>query len=191
MGQKNYVQEEGDRDQRDRHPGQLGARQPAPGKPAARAASKHQQKNNHGQGISGMSQEKHESLNKGNLHQNVAQTDGNKIEQRQGRVAHPARVQGQWQDQEPPHRKQRDYQYQQQNQHSEVYLPVHGSLQIFLAENLAELQSKKEEWSVVVDGRDVIGVLPGKSIRIVAGDQIAKRIAARLRRTGQGTTARG
>ena len=121
-----------------------------------------------------MSQKKHEALDECNFHQNVAQPHGNEIKQRSGRLS-PA-VQRQRQNQKSQHRRNGDHQDENQNQHSQVYLPVDCLLH-FLAQNLSGFEREKEKWRIVGNWRHVVGITLRKSVRIIARNQIGKWIA--------------
>ena len=94
---KNHVGDKRCNYQHEWHPGQFGARQPAARKQAAGAAREHEQKDHHGERVGRMSEKKHEALDEGDLHQNVAEPDGDEIKQRKRRL-HRAGLEGQRQN---------------------------------------------------------------------------------------------
>src|SRR5450432_4866904 len=98
-----------------------------------------------------MPQEQDEALNEGNLHHDVAKPDGYKIKQRQRRMPRLPALQRQRKNQKQEHRDRRNPEHQQQNEYSQVYLPVNTLAHARLAQNLRRLQREKKERSVVRD----------------------------------------
>src|ERR1700677_3403307 len=130
-----------------------------------------------------MPQKKHEALNKCNLDQDVAEANGDEIKQRKRRLA--ASFEGQRQNQKAQHGHPRDNKDHKQNQHSQVYLPIDSLVRAAAGDNLSDLEREEEERRVVADGSHVEGITVRKTVRIIARDQVAKRIApsnVRIRR---------
>src|SRR4029077_1521911 len=141
----------------------------------------HQQENHDRQSVGRMSEKQHEALDEGDLYHDVAQAHGNEIEQRKRRLAAFPASQRQGQNQKYQHRDERNYEYEEKYQHSQVYFPVNTLAQTLFAEDLSRLQGEEEEGRVVRDGRDVIGIAARERVRIVARDQLRKRILPGLR----------
>ena len=99
-----------------------------------------------------MTQKQHEALNEGDLDQNVSETDGDKIEQWERRLARRPPLQRQRQNQKREHRDHRNDQHQQQDQDAEIYLPVDAVAQSLLAENLAGFSVKKKNGALSFTG---------------------------------------
>src|SRR5437870_4518612 len=105
-----------------------------------------------------MAQEKHEALNEGDLYQDVAKSHGDEVKQRQGALAAPA-MQGHRQQQEGEDGHDRDEEHDSQDHDTEVHFPIDAALQSAIVKNLVRLQGEKKEWGVVVDRRDVVGIV--------------------------------
>src|ERR1700733_11582927 len=125
-----------------------------------------------------MSEKEHKALDKRDLDHDVAESHGNEIEQTKRGFARLVAPQGQRQNQKYEHRNDRDDEHQQQN--TKVYFPVDPLAQSFFSKNLAGLEREEEEWRVIVHRRDVVGVAPGKGVRIIAGNQFGERIVPGL-----------
>src|ERR1700678_290192 len=126
-----------------------------------------------------MAQKKHEALDKCNLNQDVAETAGHEIKQRKRRLA--ASFEGQGQNQKAQHSHQRDNKDHKQNQQSEVYLPIDSVVRAAAGDNLSSFEREEEERRVVANGSHVERITVCKTVRIVARDQAAKRIATGTR----------
>ena len=126
-----------------------------------------------------MSKEQHESLNEGDLHQNVAEPNRHKIEQgewgwRPARVlSNKGRIK---KEQHCDHRNHK-------NAAVRPILPDSPSSRSRVAalgrEDLICLEGEEEERRVVAHRRHVVRILTRKAMRIVACNQIRKRVAAR------------
>src|SRR5579864_1512307 len=128
-----------------------------------------------------MSKEQYEALDEGDFDQNVSQADGHKINQRQRRLAGSSTFPRKGKDKEGHDCADRDNQHQQQHQYSKVHFPVDPFAQATLAQNLGWLEREEKERCIVTDRRNVVPVTARKSVRIVADNQIRKRIVPSLR----------
>ena len=81
-----------------------------------------------------MPEEKHKALDECDLHQNVTHSYGYEIKQRKRRLT--ASPQREWQDQESHYSQQRNDEHENQNQNSQIYLPVNAIAQPLRAKDL-------------------------------------------------------
>src|SRR5580692_3809744 len=123
-----------------------------------------------------MAEKQYKPLNEGNLHQNVAETNRHEIKNGNRRGSSPAAVEGERQNQKQANGNRGDRQDEEQHENSEIHFPVNPGPQALLAENLAGLQREKEEGRIVVYRSNIVGIRCGKRVRIIARNQVGKRI---------------
>src|ERR1700686_1429620 len=129
-----------------------------------------------------MAEKQHEALDECDLNQNVSQTDGHEIKERNGRLTAFPAFQGERQNQKCQHRDQRNSEHEKKHQNSEIYFPIDACMRSFFAENLPQLKREEEERRIVGYGRGVVRVAASKCVRIIARDEIGKRILLGVRR---------
>src|ERR1700686_961958 len=128
-----------------------------------------------------MAEKQHEALDECDLNQNVSQTDRNEIKESNGRLAAIPAFQGEGQNQKCQHRDQRNSEHEKKHESSEIYFPIDACMRSFFAQNLPQLKREKEERRIVGYGRGVVRVAASECIRIIARDEIGKRIPLGVR----------
>src|SRR5690348_4721160 len=96
---------------------------------AARAAGKKQKKHHHCQSVGRMAKKQHKALDQRDLYKDVAEAEGDEIEQRRQGGSPRAGLMAmdqERQDQERQHEYDRDDQQHAQNYHSQIDSPVHA-----------------------------------------------------------------
>src|SRR5450755_1458475 len=125
-----------------------------------------------------MPEEENEALDESDFYENVAEAHRDEVKQGDSVMLRPTSAQCHGKNQKRQHGHHGNNQHHAQNGHAEVYLPVHALLQALLVKHLVELDGEEKEGGVVADGSDVIGILPGESVRIIARNQGGERVVA-------------
>src|SRR5262249_14635972 len=125
-----------------------------------------------------MPEKQHESLNKSDFHQDVSQTNGHKVQERQHSLSGASSRKPQWKYQESQDSCNGQKQHHSENRDTDVHFPIH-TLRHAIRKHLAQFQCEEKERSIVRNRRHVELITARERKWIVARDECRENIFAR------------
>src|SRR5215469_2169578 len=124
-----------------------------------------------------MSQEKNESLYKGNFDQNVAQANRDKVEERRWRFLARLGPQEQRDNEKREHCQDRNEQKHRQYCYPEIHLPIHSLMRAGMEEP-PQFQSEEKKRRIIGHRAHVVVIVGAEMVGIIAHDQLREGIVS-------------